>query len=368
MKYRVILVEREAGMLSHLAGALKADSDFDLASTFYEADQALGQSSVFRPNLFLIDVDNPRSLRLLPNFIDLFPQAIFLGTMEQWKADTAESVLQAGALGCILKPFRTKDILEAIRLYQRRGKKLPTRTLSFFSPKGHSGRTTLASVLAIELARKSKEAVALIDTDLQFGDVSMFFDVVPRHNVVEASHDIRLLNPASLEAYFQPVGDGVWVMGGALRPEHAELVEADRLIEVVRMAGSLFRYVLLDLPAGFNPISLALAEFADTDVLVSMIKSGHEVRHMKRSMKMFSTWGAYGKKIYPLFSGVKNCTAEQKKKIEEEFGRPVTKILPEDNRITAITGSGRLMKDLQESMPYVTEVTSLVGDIILGRR
>ena len=368
MKYRVILVEHEAGVLSQLAGALKADSDFDLASTFFKADQALGQSSVFRPNLFLIDVDEPQSLELLSGFIDLFPQAIFLGTMAQWKADTAERVIQAGALGCLIKPFRARDILQAIKLYQRRGKALPTRTMAFFSPKGHSGRTTLASVMAIELAQKSGEAVALIDTDLQFGDVSMFFDVVPQHNVVEASHDVRLLNPTSRDAYFHPVGNGVWVMGGPTRPEHAELVEANQLIEVVRMAGSLFRYVLLDLPAGFNPISLALAEFADTDILVSMIQSGHEIRHMKRSMKMFSTWRAYGKKIYPLFSGVKNCTLEQKRKIEEEFGRPVTKILPQESRIADITGSGRLMKDLSESMFFVREVAALADDIIVGRR
>ena len=83
---------------------------------------------------------------------------------------------------------------------------------------------------------------------------------------------------------------------------------------------------------------------------------------------MFNTWGAYGKKIYPFFSGVKNCTAEQKKKIEEEFGRPVTNILPMESRITDITGSGRLMKDLPESMPYVNEVMSLANDIVMGRR
>ncbi|WP_029543395.1 MinD/ParA family protein [Selenomonas sp. AB3002] len=368
MKYRTVLVEHESSMLSHLAGALKADSTFDLASTYHSASQALGQSSVFLPNLFIIDVDDNEALSMLPNFISLFPNAAFLGTMEAWKADRAERVIQAGALGCVQKPFRARDILEAIRLYTRRGQKRPTRTMAFFSPKGHSGRTTLASVMAIELAKKSGEAVAIIDADLQFGDVSIFFDAVPQHNVVEASHDIRLLTPAALEPYFQPVGNGIWIMGGPTRPEHAELVEANQLIDVVRMAGSLFRYVLLDLPSGFNPISLALAEFADTDILVSMISSGQEVRHMKRSMKMFHTWDAYGKRIYPLFAGVKNCTSEQKRKIEEEFGRHVTKILPEEKRLTSITGSGRLMKDLPEDMPYVSTVASLANDIVVGRR
>ena len=226
----------------------------------------------------------------------------------------------------------------------------------------------MATVLAIELAKKSGESVAIIDADLQFGDVSMFFDAVPRHNVVEASHDINLLTPAALEHYFHPVGNGVWIMGGPLQPEHAELVEADRLIEVVRMAGNLFRYVILDLPVGFNPISLALAECADTDILISMISSGQEVRHMKRSLKMFHMWDSYGKRIYTVFSGVQNCNDDHKRKLEGELGRSVTIMLPEERRIKEVTGSGRLMKDLPADTPFVEAVAKFADDLANDRR
>lgn len=368
MSYRVILVEHDHDMLSRMAGILKADDEFDLASTYHDAETAYGQSSVFRPTLFLLDVDDPRAVELIPSFVKDFPKAVVLGMMGKWKAGTADKVLNAGASGCILKPFRTADIIEALDIYKRRGQALPTRTLAFFSPKGHSGRTTMATIMAIELAKKSGESVAIIDADLQFGDVAMFFDAVPQHNVVEASHDIKLLTPSTLGHYFHQVGHGVWIMSGPLQPEHAELVEADRLIEVVRMAGSLFRYVLLDLPVGFNPISLALAECADTDILVSMLRSGYEVRHMKRSLKMFHMWDSYGKRIYTVFSGVKNCNESHRKKLEGEMGAPVTMMLPEERRIMDVTGSGRIMKDLPESTPYVQALSEFAEDIVSGRR
>ena len=368
VSYRVILVERDPDLLSRMAGMLKADDAFDLASTYHDAEAAYGQSSVFRPTLFLIDVDEPRAVELIPRYIKSYPQAQVLGLMSHWNSNTADAMLAAGACGCILKPFNSADVKEALRLYKRRGKSLPTRTLALFSPKGHSGRTTLATVLAIELAKKSGESVGIIDADLQFGDVAMFFDAVPRHNVVEASHDISLLTPAALENYFHPVGNGVWIMGGPLQPEHAELVEANRLIEVVRMAGSLFRYVILDLPAGFNPISLALAECADTDILISMLSSGQEVRHMKRSLKMFHMWDSYGKRVYTMFSGVHNCTEEHKRKLEGELGRSVTMMLPEERRIKEVTGSGRLMKDLPEGSPYVEAVSEFAFALIGERR
>ena len=368
MTYRVILVERDPDLLSRMAGILKADNAFDLASTYHDADVAYGQSSVFRPTLFLINVDEPRAVALIPRFLKGYPQAQVLGLMGQWNSNVAEQLLSAGASGCILKPFNSADVIEALKIYKRRGKALPTRTLAFFSPKGHSGRTTVATVLAIELAKKSGESVGIIDADLQFGDVAMFFDAVPRHNVVEASHDINLLTPAALENYFHPVGNGVWIMSGPLQPEHAELVEANRLIEVVRMAGCLFRYVILDLPVGFNPISLALAECADTDILISMLSSGQEVRHMKRSLKMFHMWDTYGKRVYTMFSGVQNCTENHKRKLEGELGRSVTLMLPEERRIKEVTGSGRLMKDLPEGSPFVDAVSEFAFALIGDRR
>lgn len=368
MRYRVILVEHDLAMLSELAGTIRTDPSFELAATYQDPEAAVGQSSVFHPNLFLVDVDIPRGLETLSTLIRLYPEAEVLGIMERWNGDLADEVLRAGALGSLLKPFQMEEVTEALSLYKRRGQRLPARTLAFFSPKGRSGQSTVASILAIELARRSNESVALIDADLQFGDLAMFFDVAPPHNVVEASHDIRLLTPESLEPYFYPLGENVWILCGAARPEHAELVEAEQLINVVRMAGSLFRYVLLDLPAGFNPISIALTEFADTNILMTMLNSGQEVHHMKRSMRMFRSWESYGKKIYSLFSRVQPCTDGQKQKIEEEFGRPVTGILPNAYQITSITSGGRLMKDLPEDMPLVRSLGNLAADFVAGRR
>lgn len=355
-------------MLSRLAGVIKSEPSFDLVATSQEAFQALGRSSMHRPNLFLINVDEMEGLELLPQFVRMFPQADILGLMERWDQDRADQVLEAGARGCILKPFRATDVLEALRIYKRRGLPRPSRTLAFFSPKGRSGRTTMASVLAIELARKSGESVALIDADLQFGDLAMFFDVATKHNVVEATHDVPLLTPPSLEPYFHEVGQRVWLLSAPTRPEHAELVEAEKLVSVVRMASGLFRYILLDLPAGFNPISMALSECADTDILMTMLNSGQEVYHMKRANRMFHTWETYGKKVYSVFARVNPCNDDQRRKIEEAFGQPVTGIFPNEYQITAVTGSGRLLQDLPENTPLIHAIGRLADDIITGRR
>ncbi len=368
MKYRVILIENDENMLLKLSNVLKSSKSFNLVATYQDVKAALGQGSMFRPDLFLIDLEQSDAVKSISRFTVIFPRANILGTMTHWDADIADQALAEGIHGCLLKPFSDTDIFTTIQLYNQRGEPKPSRVMSFFSPKGRSGRTTLASILAIELAKKSGESVALIDADLQFGDLPMFFDVNPRHTIVEASHDINLLTPEGLLPYFQQLNEKVWLLGSPLRPEYAELVEIESLEKVIRMAGQLFRYILIDLPSGFNPVSVAICEQADTNFLVAMINSGQEIEHMKRSMRLFETWEQYGKKVYTVFTRVSPCNEEGKTNLEQLFGRSISEILPNEYTLSNIAASGRLLKDLSNDSPFVESVTSIAHNIIQEKR
>ena len=369
MKYRVILIEHDEDMLIKLSSVIKSSQQFDLVASYHDVKSALGQGSMFRPDLFLIDMEHAESLELISRFAVIFPRASILGTLLHWNEDIADRALAEGMQGCLLKPFSVNDIFNTLRLYEQRGKAKPSRVMAFFSPKGRSGRTTFASILAFELANKSGESVALIDADLQFGDLPIFFDVNPKHTIVEASHDINLLTPEGLLPYFQPLNDEKFcLLGSPLRPEYAELIEVEKLKKVVRMAGQLFRYVLVDLPSGFNPVSVSVCEQADTNFLVAMLNSGQEIEHMKRSMRLFETWGEYGKRIYTVFTRVSPCNEEEKKNLEQDFGRSISDILPNEYILSNITASGRLLKDLPDDSKFVEYVSAIADDIVQEKR
>jgi ATPases involved in chromosome partitioning len=102
--------------------------------------------------------------------------------MVQWDPVKAQRAVESGITGCILKPFTAKEVPEHLQLYSARGKHEPARLISFFSPKGRAGRTTLAAILSLLIADKTGERVALIDADLQFGDLPIFFDLETKKN------------------------------------------------------------------------------------------------------------------------------------------------------------------------------------------
>ena len=366
MVYKTIIVESNQRMSDILSATLKKSGDFEFLSAYSDANSALGQSHIYKPNLFLIDVDNPDLLQMLPAFVDIFPNANILATMSNWNADIAYKAQKAFITGCILKPFKAEEVIDTINLYNRRGKYAPSRIISFFSPKGRSGRTTLAALLALNLAERTNESVALIDADLQFGDLPIFFDLEPSHTVVDATHDIKLLTPILFAPYFHNIKKNLWILSSPERPEYAELVETSNFIEVVRMAGHIFRYLLIDLPAGFNPISLEVSNFADTNFVIAMINTGLEVDHMRRTMDMFRERRAKHKIDYPIFTRVNPCTEEEREKLELRLGYPVTAIFPNEYNLVSVANSGRILYGLPNDTKLMQIINQLSTKIISG--
>lgn len=368
MSYKVIVLEDDNAVLADIVSMLRQTPGFELMAYYQDTASALRRSKVFSPNLILVSVDEGALMDTIPSFKEMFPEADVLGLMEHWNPDFADQALSLGASGCLLKDFRPGDIKEALRVFGRRGEAKPARIITFFSPKGHSGRSTLLSTLAMALARQSRETVAIIDADLQSGDLPMLFDVEPSHTVVEATRDIKLLSPITFANYYHELAERLWLLGSPRRPEYAELVDVDGLMDVVRMTGNLFRYVLVDLPAGFSPLSISTCELADTTIITSMLNTGFEAQHMKRAMGMFDMWVEYGKKVYPMFGGLESCEPHAKKALEQECGHELTEIFPYENEVDAVVSCGRVDRVMNDNNLYTRKVNRLAESIIKGSR
>ena len=368
MPSQVILVESDSTLAENMNAVLKSSNDFTVAATYKNANAALGQSKMFQPDLFLINADDEQNIEMIPAFTDLYPKAMVLGLMKNWRPGVTRVCTKGGAYGCILKSFTIEDLKKGLELFTKRGKPLNAREIAFFSPKGRAGRTTVASLLALMIAEKSGERVALIDGDLQFGDMPIFFDVEPKSTVVDAAQDIKLLTPLTLEPYFYPIKENVSLLSSPKRPEYAELVDVESLIEVVRMTCSLYRYVLIDLPVGFNPISISICDFANTNVVMAMLNNVFDIIHMRRALEMFQTEKHTDKKIYTCFTRVNPCTEEERLKIQRQLGYPVTDILPNEYQMISLANSGRIAKRLPNDSLLVENISKIADDVVSGRR
>ena len=238
MKYRVLLVESNRIMLERLSSVIKGTKDFELVARYQKTSEALGQGLVFKPNLILLDIDADDNITLVPEFRRTFPEATLLCLSARWNAEHASHLVRAGAKGYLIKPFTEQELLEAVATFRKSGMAVASEVLAFFSPKGKSGKTTLIANLAQSLARQSGESVGIIDADLQFGDMAVFFNLIPQTTIVEAVRDIKFLSPVTLNSYFMPISNRVSVLCGARKPDQAELVSPTAFTDMVRMAQS----------------------------------------------------------------------------------------------------------------------------------
>ncbi|WP_294160619.1 response regulator [uncultured Selenomonas sp.] len=367
MAYRVLLYERSRILMEQIRATVEKTTGFELVAHYQTASEALGQGVVFQPNLILLDAEGGSALSVLSEFRRIYPQASILCMGEEWQAERASHFVQAGAKGYIVKPFSSEELQDAVETFAKSGMEVAAETYTFFSPKGKSGKTTLIANLAMALARRTHEQVGIIDADLQFGDMAVFFNLQPASTIVEAVRDSRFLSPVTLSSYFMPVTKNVHVLCGTRAPNLIDRVSIAGFEKVVKMAQSLYRYLLIDVPQAFNPTSIAAAELSTVTFLVAMKNDGYEMYHMMRAIEIFKDWKDVHERLKPVFTRVTPCTPQAQQELSSRLGFPVAAVIPNAyDVVSAAADNGRMALDIEPDSELSKSVARLADRIVHG--
>lgn len=229
------------------------------------------------------------------------------------------------------------------------------QVVSFFSPKGKSGRTTIIVNLALALARITGEPVGIIDADTHFPDMDAFLNLDPQSTIVEALRDLTYLKPGTLLEYFEEAADNVYVLCGAKTPQQAAYVEPKGVTQLINMARTNFRYVLVDLAPGFNPISIAACEASQNVFLTAMADNSFEVQHLQKAMEIFRSLDNYQQRVACIISRLQP-DMRRAKELETEIGCPVM-LLPNEYMLCAeAANNGRMALDVGPGSPLTTQI------------
>ena len=369
MQYRVLLIEGNRMMLERLTAVIRDTKDFELAGRYQKAGDALKQGGVFHPNLILLDAEVESNVALIPEFGKAFPSVPVLCMNTRWNAESASHLVQAGAQGYLLKPFTRIELKEAVDTFAKGNMGASSCLIAFFSPKGKSGKTTLIANLALSLAAKTGDSVGIIDADLQFSDMSVFFNLAPQSTIVEAVRDVHFLSPVTLKPYYMPVTDRVSVLCGTKKPEYAEMVETKKFADVLAMSRNLFRYLLVDLPPGFGPISIAAAESSDMTILTASLNGGFEMLQMKRALEIFHDWDDFDERVRAVFTRVSPCNEETRPQLEQIVGCRVAGIVPNEYKLVSeAADNGRMAHDISPDSPLMHSINTIADRIISSQK
>ena len=140
---------------------------------------------------------------------------------------------------------------------------------AFFSPRGGSGKTTLATRLAVRLAQLMPQRIALLDLDLFFDDAALQLDLSPSVSLANAAEEhLQELDPQTLNRYLSDHPSSLRVLIGATNPEQGERVTAAYVRAALGSLRRQFLVTVVDCGSTFGEPTLAALETADRVLVV----------------------------------------------------------------------------------------------------
>jgi pilus assembly protein CpaE len=193
-----------------------------------------------------------------------------------------QQALRSGVRDVLGAPTEATSLTESVERVARTLTMLPTvptsadddaqlgRVITISSTKGGSGKSVVATNLAIALARRSSRPVVLVDADLQFGDVAVMLRLVTPHTLVDAVSAGGRLDAQFLQSLLvRHEPSGLLVLPAPLEPSFAERVTGSDMTRILEILRSFCAFVVIDTPAQFNDVVIALIEHSDDILMVA---------------------------------------------------------------------------------------------------
>jgi pilus assembly protein CpaE len=277
----------------------------DIVAT--ESDPALSAKVVqdLSPDIVLVylDVHIVAALEAVKEITAEGTQNIIVISRER-DADDVLQAMRAGAKDFAYLNGDNNDLLRAVKgiakekkLEDNRGGKLAERggeVVAIFSCKGGSGATTIATNLCGALLGDGSDAqrIVLLDLDFQMGDVTVFLDMVSSYNWRELIRNTHRLDEKLLEQSLSTHPCGLRVVAQTDSPEEADEIDAEGVVNAIKLLRLHHDFVVLDGLRDFREISLAALDSADK-ILLTMTQDVPALKNANRCLALFKRLG-YG--------------------------------------------------------------------------
>jgi pilus assembly protein CpaE len=389
-KFRVLVVDDVAETRENVRKLLQFEADIEVVATARNGKEAIQFSQEVGPDVVLMDINMPdmdgiaatEQIRQKMPFI----QVVILSV--QGDQNYMRRALQVGARDFLTKPPMPDELVSAIRragkvAQDERAKSAqavvtnvggvpqPIGTVGsvrgniimIYSPKGGNGCTTLAVNLAISMHNEETK-VALVDANLQFGDVAIFMNEQGKNTVVDlALRSDELDQDIVSEVMIKNAATGVHILAAPSRPEQAEKIDAEQFTRVLRFLRQMYAYVIVDTGPYLTDITLSVIDICDAIVLVTA-QDIPSIKNDRLFLDLLQTLSIPSKKVSFVMNRYDKRIAITPERVSENLKQEIVVVIPLDERtvITAVNRGVPFMLDNKTS-PAARGIYSLAESL-----
>lgn len=303
----IILIDSEENTRNIIKSYLSELENIQISSEcifeYSDIDEGIKKSFETQNSILLIDISEniEKALESIRKLKDEKKDTLIAALSYKATTDVIIKAMRAGAKEFISKPVIKTDFKETITaLIQEIENKTVNESckiISTFSNKGGIGKTSIAVNLAIELAQLSKEKVALVDLNLQLGDVATFLDLTPSFAMDYIANNIQNLDDNELlKTLTRYKNTSLYVIADPLNIDKSKEITSAQIEEILQSLKKSFSYIVIDIGTNIDSKTIKALDMSDLILLVATVNLP-AIRSIQRCMEMFNKLGYTQDKI-----------------------------------------------------------------------
>ncbi|DAB05488.1 TPA: hypothetical protein CPT92_09185 [Candidatus Gastranaerophilales bacterium HUM_13] len=211
-------------------------------------------------------------------------------TSINYSTNTIIKALRLGAKEFLPKPVLREDLVRVLSMLASispENEVSQSKIITVYSNKGGIGKTTIAVNLAAELAKVTKDKVALVDLNLQLGDISTFLNLNPPFDVNYVIRRLIDKEENILIKGFEKYKDlSLYVLSDPSYIEQSESITTQQITTLFSALKKVFPYIVVDMSSNIDPISLKILDSSDW-IMFTTIVNIPAIRNAQRCLNLF---------------------------------------------------------------------------------
>jgi pilus assembly protein CpaE len=365
-KIRILIVDDINETRENVKKLLYFEEDIEVVGSGANGHEGVDLAIKLNPDIVLMDINMPGmdGIAASEAISSQAPNVQVVMMSVQGEADYLRRSMLAGAREFLIKPFSGDELVNSIhRVHQlaatRRVAMPPPVTttvvapppppiggmvIAVFGSKGGAGSSTFAVNFALALREETKERVALVDANFEFGDVGVFLNLPSSRTIADMAGEKTEIDEDLLDGTMASHTSGVKVLLAPARPEMAELIKVDHLKRIIDLLHNSFDYIVVDLWKSFQEATVFFLDIADQIVLIST-SDIPAVKNAKLFFELTEALNYPSEKIFFVLNREDGRSGITAKDIEASIKHQVGMSLPKDDRTSTLA--------LNRGVPFV---------------
>jgi pilus assembly protein CpaE len=359
-KIRVLVVDDIAETRDNIRRMLQFDNNIEVVGTARTGREAIQLSQEAKPDVILMDINMPDmdGITATQEIKKKSPHIQVVILSVQSDPSYMRRAMLAGARDFLTKPPMIDELTDAMRragaMAQEERKKISQiypstpdgaqpvkgggaprgKVIVVYSPKGGTGRTTIATNLAIAM-HTDETKIALVDGNLRYGDVAVFLNEQGKNTVLDLAPRADELDPDIVrEVMVTHRASGVDILAAPPRPEMADKISGDQFSKLLNYLRQIYPYIIVDTTSDLTEAVQAALEVGDLIILITT----QDIPSIKNAGLFLSLADATGiRRSHILFvmNRYDKRISIAPERVSESLRQEISVVIPFDDRVVS---------------------------------